>query len=902
MRKQSLNLIFKYFLTLAILLTVGITSQAQNSAVGSIRNITQTAPNELQFELWVENTSTTTSTVLKLHSFAWGINFNTAILNGGTVGCTLTSANTALSAAHQAQTVNTATAGHIRYAGTACGCTNATGIVIPRSGGIRFGTYKLTTTTTFLANSTPNFVWQLVSATGRTKSQTFAFIDAATVQANMTTAPSTQTFTVSSNPALNAASGPTASVLSGTASICAGSSTNLSVAITGGTSPYTVVYNNGGATNDTVTSYVSGSNISVTPSATTTYTLVSVIDAGSNAGTGNSGSAVVTVNSGTNNAPTTASDCSSYTWSVNGTTYSASGTYQHIGTNVNGCPDTNTLNLTIGDPTIALASVGNTGSVVGSNVCGTQLQANGTSSYADGSCHPILSINTASALGSVTACANVMGSTPAMSNGQTFGKRWYSISPASAGTGSVTFYYTQADFTSYNAGNGTMDMPTVGGGAANINNMRIAQIENGVLSTATSYPAVLVWDATSGYWKATITGASIVTGGQYYFYGEPECNLSVNAATIAASAITATSANVTWDAVAGATGYVVRWRTGTNSWLSASTATNSRTLTGLSASTAYEVQVRTICNGGWGLNSTSGNFSTIAAPVLPACVTPTGLAASNITLTTADLTWNASNNATHYYIRWRPTSGGAYTAAYVTTASGLLTRTLPGLTPGTQYEAQIMLFCTGAMTATSAWSSAITFTTTAGVIPPACVAPTGLTAMSITPTSATATWNAAANATAYQVIWSVQGSGTWLSAYTSTLSRVLSPLANNTNYDMQVKAYCTGTAGSSSSFSPVVTFSTGAPAKQATLATTGVSVYPNPTSGELTIDLSVENELMTTIKVMDMSGRVVKQIQATTHAGQNSIKMNIDELTTGLYTIQVINNDRVINTSRVSKN
>ena len=88
---------------------------------------------------------------------------------------------------------------------------------------------------------------------------------------------------------------PTASVLSGTASICAGASTNLSVAITGGTSPYTVVYSNG-SSNTTLTNYVSGTTISVSPASTTTYTLVSVADANTFVGSGNSGSAVVTVN------------------------------------------------------------------------------------------------------------------------------------------------------------------------------------------------------------------------------------------------------------------------------------------------------------------------------------------------------------------------------------------------------------------------------------------------------------------------------------------------------------------------------------------------------------------------------------------------------------------------------
>jgi hypothetical protein len=45
--------------------------------------------------------------------------------------------------------------------------------------------------------------------------------------------------------------------------------------------------------------------------------------------------------------------CDSYTWPLNGTTYTSSGTYTHVGTNASGCPLTTTLNLTINNSTTA---------------------------------------------------------------------------------------------------------------------------------------------------------------------------------------------------------------------------------------------------------------------------------------------------------------------------------------------------------------------------------------------------------------------------------------------------------------------------------------------------------------------------------------------------------------------
>ena len=90
--------------------------------------------------------------------------------------------------------------------------------------------------------------------------------------------------------------GPTASVISGTTSICQGNSANIRVTITGGVGPFTVVYTNG-TTNFTVNNYISASNILVTPASTNTYTIVSVANANGALGSGNSGAAVITVNS-----------------------------------------------------------------------------------------------------------------------------------------------------------------------------------------------------------------------------------------------------------------------------------------------------------------------------------------------------------------------------------------------------------------------------------------------------------------------------------------------------------------------------------------------------------------------------------------------------------------------------
>jgi hypothetical protein len=76
--------------------------------------------------------------------------------------------------------------------------------------------------------------------------------------------------------------GPTNTVFNpaGTVAICPGSSTNLRFVVTGGTSPFTLIYKDNFGNNFTLNNYVSGTNVAVSPTVNTTYSLVSIANAG----------------------------------------------------------------------------------------------------------------------------------------------------------------------------------------------------------------------------------------------------------------------------------------------------------------------------------------------------------------------------------------------------------------------------------------------------------------------------------------------------------------------------------------------------------------------------------------------------------------------------------------------
>jgi hypothetical protein len=81
-----------------------------------------------------------------------------------------------------------------------------------------------------------------------------------------------------------------------------------------------------------------------------------------------------------------------------------------------------------------------------------------------------------------------------------------------------------------------------------------------------------------------------------------------------------------------------------------------------------------------------------------------------------------------------------------------------------------------------------------------------------------------------------------------------------------------------------------------------VSIYPNPTTDELNIDVYTTKAQNNTIKLLDMSGRVIKEIQSKLEVGANNIKMNLGELATGIYTIQLVENNKIMQVSKVQKN
>lgn len=120
----------------------------------------------------------------------------------------------------------------------------------------------------------------------------------------------------------------------------------------------------------------------------------------------------------------------------------------------------------------------------------------------------------------------------------------------------------------------------------------------------------------SGTYTITVTHKGSLSGGSQNYSliitgiaQAVACNATVPSG-LSASAVTASSASLSWNAVSGTT-YDVRFKpTASSTWTTGSVASNAASLTGLTAGTQYEAQVRSVCPSSTSAYSSSVIFTT----------------------------------------------------------------------------------------------------------------------------------------------------------------------------------------------------------------------------------------------------------------------------------------------------
>lgn len=200
---------------------------------------------------------------------------------------------------------------------------------------------------------------------------------------------------------------------------------------------------------------------------------------------------------------------------------------------------------------------------------------------------------------------------------------------------------------------------------------------NGVLtrtsSTVTSgYPM-------SGYFTGLTSGTTYYCrarakgDGVQYSDSEWSAVLSTQVASqlatpvVTVSGLSQTTATLSWGAIANRSSYTVKWRAvGASTWnQTTGLTTTSKALTGLTLGTTYEYEVIAVGNGTTYITSeeATGTFTTVSLITLD---TPTNLAATDITESSATIGWTGDDAASQFQIEYRASGTSTWETKLVT--------------------------------------------------------------------------------------------------------------------------------------------------------------------------------------------------------------------------------------------
>ncbi|WP_167022410.1 GEVED domain-containing protein [Chryseobacterium sp. Tr-659] len=253
---------------------------------------------------------------------------------------------------------------------------------------------------------------------------------------------------------------------------------------------------------------------------------------------------------------------------------------------------------------------------------------------------------------------------------------------------------------------------------------------------------------------------------------------------------TPTHNSVTIGITGAGVSYMVKYRVqNTTTWTTvyASTLLGNIPLVinGLTPATTYEVQIAAICGDIVGTATPIKTFTTRCDP------TPPNVTISNITPTTALITWAPLAASSTYTMRWRKVGTTPWNTINLPAppANTYVLGSATALEPYTTYEVQIANMCNGETTL-NPYSNPKVFTTERICEIP----PPGLTITQLLPTSAEIKWDPFPGAT-YLLRYRKVGIPSWTEVPSLVNNLVLTGLTELTKYEMQVVNICNGTPG-----------------------------------------------------------------------------------------------------------
>ena len=311
------------------------------------------------------------------------------------------------------------------------------------------------------------------------------------------------------------------------------------------------------------------------------------------------------------------------------------------------------------------------------------------------------------------------------------------------------------------------------------------------------------------------------------------------------------------------------------------TATMTHNLTGLTANTNYIYKAFITFNGDI-VYGADVPFTT-QEEGQQTCIVPTNLNATATAYNTADVNWTAGGTETSWNLQYKTASATDWGNSIAVNAT---TYHITGLNAETEYQVRVQANCGDDNT--SEWTAPVSFTTPAEPVDP-CGAPTGLTVNNITHNSATVSWTAGGDETAWSVQYKSDDASQWQEANVQTTSHTIEGLNPQTHYAVRVKAVCA--PGSESGFLNGE-FTTNPDAIDNITLANNINLMPNPADNY--IDLRINSNVnVKEAVVYNAFGQMVQTVELN----DNYARIDLNNMAAGMYFVRV-NSDNVSATKK----
>jgi hypothetical protein len=292
------------------------------------------------------------------------------------------------------------------------------------------------------------------------------------------------------------------------------------------------------------------------------------------------------------------------------------------------------------------------------------------------------------------------------------------------------------------------------------------------------------------------------------------------------------------------------------------------------------------------MNETQCIVSTVVTVNTPATTQITSI--SQITETSAVVNWTAYNGRgnVRYVLAYRVVGSNAWTSIENIPGSNN-SYVLTNLQNYTNYEVQVRSRCNSVLAPN--WSEVASFRTLE-INSGTCKRSGGVYVNEVNgANSVIVSWNANPTGVCYDLQYGLATANpsTWtvVSGLTTNSYRI-DNLTPGFTYSVRVATNCNScqaTGNNRSEYSDVINFSVDnlRGATTTSVVSNSYKVYPNPTSGDLTIDFEASEAGPMSVVITDVTGRIVLSQNYEVAAGINNIPVSLSGNTTGVYLMEI---------------